>query len=117
MTQKSDVANLIALTALVLDQRLQQLRLAAAARDRSRRQIAALDLPPTDHDLPLPIAGQVSLAYERWADLRRTELNALIARQTVEWMAARSAASLAFGRAEALRGLAARQAREKPRAP
>lgn len=117
MTTKADVARLAALTALVLDQRLQQLRLAAAARDRSRMQIAALDLPQGDHDLPVPIAGQVGLAYERWADQRRTELNALIARQTVEWMAARSAASLAFGRTEALRGVAARQARGQSRTP
>ena len=117
MTNKADLARLTALTSLVLDQRLQQLRLAAAARDRSRMQIAALDLPPADHDLPLQISGQVTLSYERWADQRRTELNALIARQTVDWMAARSAASLAFGRTEALRAITSRQAMQKPRAP
>lgn len=115
MTSKADIARLTALTALVLDQKLQQLRATAAARDRSRMQIAALNLPPADHELPLPIAGQVSLAYERWADLRRADLNALIARQTVEWMAARSAASQAFGRAEALRRIASRH--ERTRSP
>jgi hypothetical protein len=43
--------------------------------------------------------------YQHWADLRRAEINLVLARQTVDWMEARGAAQSAFGRAEVLRQL------------
>lgn len=71
-------------------------------------QIAALDLPQAPTDLGLAASGQVALRYQQWADLRRSELNTVLARQTAEWLAAREEARLAFGKTEALSGIAAR---------
>jgi hypothetical protein len=48
------------------------------------------------------------LVYDRWADVRRAELNLVIARQTAEMLEARSEAGTAFGRLQALQGLAKR---------
>ena len=110
MTRPGDLIALQGLARLVLDHRLSQLRAAADRREQSRMQIAALDHSANPADLPPVAAGQVALRYELWADVRRLELNALLARQTVEWMSARDEAKHAFARAEALRGVAARLA-------
>jgi hypothetical protein len=59
-------------------------------------------------DLGPMTAERVALAYDRWADVRRSELNLVIARQTVDWMEARTQAQTAFGRVQALQGLATR---------
>ena len=117
MTRRTDLAKLTTLAALVLDERLQHLRQAAEARKRSVAQLAALNVTPVELDLAVPVAERVGLTYERWADLRRAELNAVIARQTVDLMAERTAASLAFGRSQALRALIDRQPLERPREP
>jgi hypothetical protein len=47
----------------------------------------------------------VGLAYDRWADVRRSELNLVIARQTAEWIETRVEAGTALGRLQALQGL------------
>ena len=44
-------------------------------------------------------------AYGRWADARRAEINQVLARQTGQWIEARDAAKIAFGKADALRRL------------
>ena len=103
-----DVAVLQALSKLLLDKRLSQLRRAAELREQSRMQIAALDVRPEPTDLGLAAAEQVAMRYQRWADVRRAELNTVLARQTADWLAAREEARLAFGKGEALRGIAAR---------
>lgn len=108
MSKRDDLARLTELTQLVLDQRLHLLREAAGARDRSRLQLDALAAASAPADLPPVTAGLVSLTYERWADIRRSELNTVIARQTVEWMGARSDAATAFGRLQAIKGVAAK---------
>jgi hypothetical protein len=71
-------------------------------------QIAALDHPAEPEGLDLAPAAQVALRYQLWADIRRAELNTVLARQTADWLAAREDARHAFGRAEALRGIATR---------
>ncbi len=109
MTRRADLDKLTTLAALVLDERLQRLRQAAEARKRSMSQLAALNVAPVDLQLAVPVAERVGLTFERWADLRRAELNAVIARQTVDLMAEREAASLAFGRSQALRAVIDRQ--------
>jgi hypothetical protein len=110
MTRARDVATLQGLARLMLDHRLSLLKGAADRREQSRRQIAALDGAEPAAGLPPVTEGQVALRYQRWAEARRSELNIVLARQTAEWIAARDDASHAFGRAEALRGVAARLA-------
>jgi hypothetical protein len=103
-----DLSRLAEITQLVLDTRLHALRLASDAREKSRMQLAALAVRDAPTDLPAMTAERVGLTYQRWADLRRADLNAVIARQTAEWMAAKADASLAFGRAQAINTLAER---------
>lgn len=109
MTRASEITRMADLAQLVLDHRLSHLRSTAAELDRSRMQIAALDQPAAPTDLEPVTAEKVSLTYSRWADHRRSDLNLVIARQTVAWMAARGEAQTAFGRVQALQGLATRQ--------
>ncbi|WP_309664839.1 hypothetical protein [Tabrizicola sp.] len=108
MSASKDLSRLGDITQLVLDSRLQALRHASAAREKSQMQLAALTASDAPTDLPAIAAGLVALNYQRWADLRRAGLNAVIARQTAEWMQAKAAASLAFGRTQALRGIVER---------
>ena len=112
MSNRDDLAKVAGLAELVLDRRLQDLREAAAARHRSRMQLDAIMAAAAPADLPPVTAGLVGLAYQRWADIRRSELNAVIARQTATWLTARSEAATAFGRLQAIRGVAEKLARK-----
>ena len=113
MTRPRDITALQDLAQLLLDHRLSHLRQAAYRREQSRMQIIALEVADEPADLSPVTAGPVALRYQLWADVRRSELNTVLARQTAEWMAAREEARLAFGRAEALRGVAARLLEKK----
>ena len=113
MNHTSDVTAVREIARLVLDHRLSVLREAAARRDLSEAQIAALALGAGPTDLPPLQAGQVGFRYQIWADVRRAELNSLLSRQTADWLAARDEAKLAFGRADALRRVAERVAMRK----
>lgn len=108
MSRAQDMRRLQALAQLALDQRQQGLRQAAERLERSRMQLQAVNGADMPADLPPIAAGLVDVAYRRWADVRRAELNTLIARQMVEWMEARSEAATAFGRVQALDGAIAR---------
>lgn len=108
MTRTPDMERLGELAQLMLDQRLGRLRSVAAELERSRMQIAALDQPASLADLEPVTAEKVALSYNRWADQRRSELNLVIARQTAGWLEARGEAQTAFGRVQALKGLATR---------
>jgi hypothetical protein len=108
MTKTGDIGRLAELAQLVLDHRLGQLRASAADLERSRMHLAAVNEAAQPTDLGPVMAEKVALAYDRWADVRRSELNLVIARQTVDWMEARSEAQTAFGRFQALQGLATR---------
>lgn len=114
MSKARDLARLGALAQLTLDHRLALMRAATAALDRSKAQLAALNQPPDPVDLPLVPAARAEWTYQRWADLRRGELNLVIARQTADWLQARDQAKTAFGRMSALQGLAEKLV--KPRA-
>ena len=50
----------------------------------------------------------VDVAYQRWADVRRAELNGTIARQSADLIDAKGVAGHAFGRVQALDGALAR---------
>ena len=108
MSKASDMGRLAEVAQLMLDHRLGQLRTTAAELERSRMQLAALDQPARPADLQPVTAEKVALTYDRWADQRRAELNLVIARQTASWIEARSDAQTAFGRVQALHGLATR---------
>lgn len=103
------LARLTGLTALILEARLATLRRAAEARAESEALLAALNQPEAA-DAGLQGAAQplAVLAYQRWADARRAEINRQIARQTAEWLEAADTARTAFGRNLALEGLARR---------
>jgi hypothetical protein len=109
MSQKQQLANLRQISALLLDSRLSTLNAAARAKQESEAQIAGLNqMPAKPENLSDVALERVSLTYQRWADTRRLELNMLLARQTVTWMEARDAARQAFGKKEALGGVAAK---------
>lgn len=108
MSRARDLAKLEDLSRLMLEDRLARLRAAAALVEKCRMQIAALDVTAEPDDLPSVTASQVALRYRLWADVRKGALNAVLARQTVDWLDARQDACQAFGRLEALRGIARR---------
>ncbi len=88
---------------LVLDTRLAEVQAADRARQESLSHLQALRVPqPVNEDVT---SAQVGLRYERWADMRRGQINVTLARQTATWMEAQDRARSAFGRAEVLRKL------------
>ena len=109
MTDREKLWQIATLSQLVLDGRLATLERVSRARQLSLDHLTELNrqLPPTD--LPAIVAGEVAMRYQLWADQRRSEVNLLLARQTVEWVGARQAAAQAFGRNQALNGLIARK--------
>jgi hypothetical protein len=103
---RHELERLEGLANLVLDQRLAHLRQAADAKAQSEAALASLSASwPRDSDLIGASAELAELAYSRWADRRRAEINVILARQTHLWLEARQAASLAFGKVDALRRL------------
>jgi hypothetical protein len=108
MSRFRHLARLSELSQLMLDHRLGLLRVSAEQLDQSRMQMSAVNQTAKELDLDPVTAAQVGLSYERWADVRRAELNLVIARQTAAWLETRHDAQIAFGRLQALEGLAAR---------
>lgn len=107
MSQKQQLAKLQQIAGLMLDSRLAALQTAARAKAESEAQLAGLAVAmAAPADISAVAAERAALNYQRWADARRAELNLLLARQTVTWMEARDAARLAFGKTEALAGVA-----------
>lgn len=91
---------------LVLDQQLQALRAAFDAKAQSEAALEALARPMPQSDGLLGASAEIAaLAYGRWADARRAEINQVLAWQTSQWIMARDAAKIAFGKADALRRL------------
>lgn len=108
MTRLKDLAGLQELAQLTLDHQLDRMRAATVALERSKTQLGAINVAQESSDLPLVAAARAEMTYQRWADLRRSELNLVIARQTVDWLGEREKAKTAFGRLEALQGITAR---------
>lgn len=95
---------------LIFDLQLSALETAARAKSKSLEQLAGLNVAHAEtSDFQGAAAELAALNYQRWADVRRGEINQTLARQTAEWMEARDAARQAFGRTEALRRLMARK--------
>ncbi len=99
---RKKLAQLQGLAQMVLDAQLADLRAIARAREESLTHLADLNRPFPELDLHPVAAAEAGLRFQRWADLRRTEVNEILARQTVQMEEARSAAQTAFGRSTAL---------------
>lgn len=108
MSKAEDMSRLVELAHLMLDHRLGRLRTSADRLEQSRMQLGAINRIAEPADLDPVIAAKVALGYDRWADVRRAELNLVIARQTATWLGAQGEARTAFGRVQALQGVAAR---------
>jgi hypothetical protein len=106
MSRSKDLAQLADLAQLMLDHRLGNLKSSSDRLELSRIQLSAINQSAKPADLDPVTAAKVGLDYERWADVRRAELNLVIARQTATWLEARGDAQAAFGRVQALRALA-----------
>ena len=109
MSKAKDLSRLADLAQLMLDHRLGQLRASADQLDQSRMQLAAINRAAEPADLDPVTAVRVGLGYDRWADVRRADLNLVIARQSAAWHEARSEAQSAVGRVQALQGLVAQE--------
>ena len=105
----------------LLDAELARMRARGAAAETTRGRIAALDAAVARQhaaiaaELEAPVAGPVLDRWGGWADRRRADLNAALARDLAALEAQRQAAAAAFGRAEALRMIAEKAAAEARR--
>ena len=102
MSDKEKLRRLTEVSALLLDTKMLALEAASRARQRSLDRLAEINRPSDATNLPLIAAAEVALRYELWADQRRSEINAMLARQTAEWEEARQHAAQAFGRNQVL---------------
>lgn len=109
MTEKEKLGQLRHLSQLMLDLRLMTLERAAQARAESFAHLAELNRPEPQTDLNPVTAGEVGMRYQLWADQRRSAINLLLARQTVDWTEARKDAAEAFGRNSVIGKLQDRQ--------
>ncbi len=108
MTKTKDMTRLSQITGLILDLKLADLRAAAAKRQHSLDLLESLNTPSVAIDLSVVATQQAELRYQHWADVRRAEINLLLARQTADMHVARDAAGQAFGKDQALRGAQAK---------
>jgi hypothetical protein len=118
LSRSEQLKRLEVLAGLMLDARLTDLQSCTHAREETLARLAGLAAPaPTQDSLPQVAAELAALNYQRWADARRAELNQILARQTAAWLDARGAAQQAFGKTQALAGVATKLAatRSKPR--
>lgn len=115
------VAALRRVAGALLDAELAELRARGAQVAATRDRIAALDAAVARQHrviaaaLEAPVAGPVLDRWGGWADRRRAELNATLARELAALEARRQAAAAAFGRAEALAMIAEKTAAEARR--
>lgn len=100
MTKRNQLDQLQQIAGLLLDSRLAQLKICARAMQETKDNISGLAaLPAQPGDLAAAVA---ELRYQRWADVRRAELNLTLARQTASWLDAQADARNAFGKTQGL---------------
>jgi hypothetical protein len=103
MANDPRLAALVRISGLVKDIRLADLRRAEAERQTLLDRMAALAEPPAmPADLPAPVAQDVALRYERWAELRRREIAQALQHKAAECEKRRAEARVAVGRDGAL---------------
>ncbi|MFN4128629.1 MAG: hypothetical protein ACK4GC_02255 [Paracoccaceae bacterium] len=97
------------LSLLIRDRDLSRLSLASAQKARTESQLAALDRTGTTTALDPVICAQVVDRFGLWTTNRRILLNQQLARDTVTWMAEKTAAQRSFGRADVLGKLSSKR--------
>ena len=103
MTKQDQMQRLQQVAGLLFDSKLVELKAAARAMQETKDHLLDLiALPVQPSELPAITMAVAGLRYDRWADVRRADLNLTLARQTAEWLDARDAARLAFGKTQAL---------------
>ena len=116
MTKKQQIEKLQHVAALLFDSKLAQLKIIAQAKHETEGHLTDLAQGASvTPDMPQISIEVANLRYERWADVRRAELNMTLARQTALWLDARGAAQVAFGKTQALDGIKARVFANLPR--
>jgi hypothetical protein len=109
MTIAKRLEGLARIADLVLDQRLQALQRAQQARNATREKIQALDQPWEMDEHALQASVRAAFLYQTWADLRRKDLNLVLAKQTVVVLETEADARLSFSRHAALEQLRAQK--------
>ena len=104
MNKNRDLAALGRIANLLRDLRLSDLSQARAARQASLDRLADLK-PLPSLDLDAAAEAMVALRYQIWADLRRTEIEPVLASQTAKVVETTRQAREAVGKAEVLRKL------------
>lgn len=103
MTQYDQMQRLERVAGLMFEGRLADLKATARAMQQTKDHLTDLIAKPVNFDNLAPVAlAAAGLRYERWADGKRAELNLTLARQTADWLDARDAARVAFGKTQAL---------------
>ena len=116
MTKKDQMRRLQQVAGLMFDSKLADLRAKARAVQQTKDHLTDLVTKPADApDMPQIATAVAGLRYERWADVRRADLNLTLARQTAEWLDARDAARLAFGKTQALEAVKTKLLEAAPR--
>ncbi len=109
MSHREKLDQMRQISRLMLDVKLFALEQAARARQTSLDHLAELNKPHPAPDLNPVVAGEVRVRFEHWADLRRSDINLTLARQTAVWAEARQDAAQAFGRDSVIGKLQDRQ--------
>jgi hypothetical protein len=107
MNQKAKLARLEQISRLLRDIGLSKLQQTALERQKSLDALARLD-GVTSGGADGLLEANVRLRYERWADMRRRDINLQLAEQTAKWLDAKRAARHDFGRYESLQKLSSK---------
>jgi len=108
----NNIKKLSDIAGMLLDQKLMELRAAAAAKAKIEAALAGLASPYAAPSDLTGVSGALALlTYARWADARRAEINQTLAQKNQQWLDARDAAKNAFGKTEALRRLSEKLSR------
>ncbi|GGE10293.1 hypothetical protein SAMN05421774_102215 [Gemmobacter megaterium] len=110
LDMQSRLHRLATLAALIQDRAQASLRHHTQACAETRQHLANLDTPAAaPAGIPPQVMENVAVQHQQWAGPQRARLNAVLARQTADRMAAETAARTAFGRAHVLNELLTRQ--------
>lgn len=107
MNRRNDIARLQMIAGLLLDHRLALLHAASEAKARTEEKLAGLAADQQIEGLEGAAGALAGLAYKRWADVRRAEINLVLARETRDWLDAQDRAREAFGKSVVLDRIAA----------
>ena len=100
MSKAQNMARLGALTDMVLDSHLSDLRAKTSQRQATIEKLAGLRAPTPMLDDAAGISDALAaLNFQIWAEARRAELSQTLARQTAVWLDSRDQARLSFGKA------------------